>query len=152
MTEPRAERRRYPRVNVGGRTKGKVNAVHDVSLLDISLGGAPIEHVHVVQPGITFDLVLTLLEQKLKLRCRAVRSTLYGSEAQPHGQRKLIYRTGLEFLAPPAETRQVIRNYIRSIIDDASGSGEKERDLAGPLEQGRLQPEGTRNKRSRQQP
>jgi hypothetical protein len=149
MEEAQAERRRHPRVNVGGKTKGKVNAVHDVSLLDISLGGALIEHAQVVQPGIAFDLVLTLVGQKLKLRCRAVRSVVYRSESQAKGGQKLIYRTGLEFLQPTAATQQVIGDYIRSIIEDEQGGGAKQADVAGPLGQGRLQPEGTPSKRPR---
>jgi hypothetical protein len=149
MGEAQAERRRHPRVNVGGKTKGRVNAVDDVSLLDISLGGALIEHAQVVQPGIAFDLVLTLVGQKLKLRCRAVRSVVYRSEVQAKGGQKLIYRTGLEFLQPPAATQQVIGDFIRSIIEDEQGGGAKQPDVAGPLEQGRLQPEGTPGRRSR---
>ena len=148
MGEAQSERRRYPRVNIGGRTKGTVNAVHDVALLDISLGGALIEHTQVVQPGIAFDLVLTLLGQKLKLRCRAVRSVVSRPEGQAKGGQKLIYRTGLEFLQPAAETRQVISDYIRSIIDDEQKGGANQPDVAGPLEQGRLQPERTPGKRS----
>ena len=146
MAEERAERRRHPRVNVGGRTQGRVNAVHDVSLLDISLGGALIEHAQVVQPGIAFDLVLTLVGKKLKLRCRAVRSVVSRSEGQAKGGQKLIYRTGLQFLQPTAETRQVISDYIRSIIDDEQKGGANQPDVAGPLEQGRLQPERTPGK------
>jgi len=134
---------------VGGKTKGKVNAVHDVSLLDISLGGALIEHAHVVQPGITFDLVLTLLGHKLKLKCRAVRSMVSRSEAQPKGGQKLIYRTGLEFLGPSQERRQVISDYIRSIIEGEQKGGAEQADMAGPLEQGRLQPQRTPGKPSR---
>ncbi|MGH7404965.1 MAG: PilZ domain-containing protein [Candidatus Methylomirabilales bacterium] len=149
MGEAHSERRRFPRVNVGGRTKGTVNAVHDVSLLDISLGGALIEHAQVVQPGIAFDLVLTLVGQKLKLRCRAVRSVVSRSEAQAKGGQKLIYRTGLEFLQPAAETQQVIGDYIRSIIEDEQKGGANQPDAAGPLEQGRLQPQRTPGKPAR---
>ena len=148
MGEAQSERRRYPRVNVGGRTRGRVNAVHDVSLLDISLGGALIEHAQVVQPGIAFDLVLTLVGKKLRLRCRAVRSVVSRSEGQPKGGQKLIYRTGLEFLQPTAETQQVIGDYIRSIIEDEQKGAADQPDVAGPLEQGRLQPERTPGKRS----
>jgi hypothetical protein len=129
-----------------------VNAVHDVSLLDISLGGALIEHAQVVQPGIAFDLVLTLLGQKLKLRCRAVRSVVSRSEAQAKGMGKLIYRTGLEFLQPSAETQQIVSDYIRSIIEGEQKGGAGQPDPAGPLGQGRLQPERRPGKQSRRQP
>jgi hypothetical protein len=136
MAKAQSERRRHPRVNVGGGTTGTVNAVHDVALLDISLGGALIEHAQVVQPGIAFDLVLTLPGQKLKPRCRAVRSVVFRSEAQAKGEGKLIYQ-------------QVVSDYIRSIIEGEQKGGAEQPDAAGPLEQGRLQPERTPGKRSR---
>jgi hypothetical protein len=136
MTKRLPERRRHPRVTVGGRTSGKVNAVHDVSILDISLGGMLIEHAPVVQPGIICDLVTTLLGHEMRLRCRVARSAVHRVEVNPGGKRKLIYRTGLEFLEHTDETRQVIRHYIKSVIEEENGGSASEPD---PLERGDLE-------------
>ncbi len=133
------ERRRHLRVSVGGRTKGKVNAVHDVSIQDISLGGMLIEHVQVVQPGTICDLVCTLRAHKMRLRCQVIRATVHHSERDLKGKQKLIYRTGLEFLELSDETRQVIRDYITSIIEEEDGGGSIEQNALAPLEQGGLQ-------------
>jgi len=140
MKAERTNRRRHPRVKVGGKAHGKVNAIHNVSLLDISLGGALIEHAHVAQPGIVFDLFLTLLGRKMRLKCRVIRSTVHRSEAQAYGERKLFYRTGLEFVGASEETRQAIADFITSVIEGENGSGAGEPGRFEPLEQGRLRP------------
>lgn len=140
MTAERgADRRRHPRVNVGGRTKGKVNATHDVSLLDISLGGALIEHIHVVQPDSVSELGLTLQGHKMMLKCRVARSLVHRVEGQGVG-RKLIYRTGLEFLNPSDAVREAIGDYIRSIIEEESERETKGQDPLEPLDRGSLHP------------
>ena len=51
MEKKGAERRRHPRFVVGGKTKGRMTAIYDASLVDISLGGAMVEHAHIVRPG-----------------------------------------------------------------------------------------------------
>ncbi|MEE8290219.1 MAG: hypothetical protein V3R80_01950 [Candidatus Tectomicrobia bacterium] len=51
----------------------------------------------------------------------------------------MIYRTGLEFLELSDETRQVIRDYITSIIEEEDGGGAIEHDALAPLQQGGLQ-------------
>ncbi|MFQ5847983.1 MAG: PilZ domain-containing protein [Candidatus Methylomirabilales bacterium] len=149
MGDERPDRRQYPRVSVAGRTKGQVNAVYDVSLLDISLGGALIEHAQVVQPGIIFDLILTLQGCRIQLRCRVVRSTVHRPEVQADGGRKLIYRTGLEFLQPSTEMRQVITSYIQSIIEHENGGPPTAADPLEPLEHGSLHLEGPAGQRAR---
>jgi c-di-GMP-binding flagellar brake protein YcgR len=138
-TEPGPDRRRHPRANVGGRTKGKVNSTYDVSLLDISLGGALIEHVQVVQPNTVSQLGLTLQGHKMKLKCRVVRSLVHRSEGRGGG-RKLIYRTGLEFLDVSDEAREAIGDYIRSIIEEESERDTKGQDPLQPLDRARLHP------------
>lgn len=103
MDEERPERRRYPRVLLGSDTKGQVNAFYDVVLVDISLGGAMIEHAEVVRPGTILELLLTLAGRAMRVRCRVVRSEIHRSEVQPDGEQLLIFRSGLEFLEQPVE-------------------------------------------------
>jgi hypothetical protein len=54
------EKRQFSRVNVGCKTQGRVTAIYDASLVDISHGGVLIEHVQVVRPGTTSSLDLDL--------------------------------------------------------------------------------------------
>ncbi len=117
------ERRSHPRFVVGGRAKGRVTAIHNSFLVDISLGGVLIEHAQVVPPGTTSSLDLELAGARLSLRCRVARSVVHRIEPQPDGDQVLIYHTGLEFLDPSEEARQAIANYIQSIAEDGCGVG-----------------------------
>ena len=120
MEEGQRDRREHPRFTVAGKATGRVSAVHDASLVDVSFGGVLIEHSQVVRPGTTSSLDLDLEGKRLRLRCRVIRSVVNRIELQPDGEQALIYRTGLEFLHPSDETRQVISNFIRSIIVDGN--------------------------------
>jgi len=123
LGEGQRDRRQHPRFTVAGKATGRVTAVHDASLVDISFGGVLIEHSQVVRPGTTSSLDLDLEGRRLRLRCRVIRSVVNRIELQPDGEQALIYHTGLEFLDLSEETRQVIRDYIQSITEDGSGSG-----------------------------
>lgn len=105
MEEKRPERRRYSRVLLESGTKGQVNAVYDVVLVDISLGGAMIEHAEVVRPGTIVDLILTLAGRDMRARSRVVRSEIHRSDVLPDGEQVLIFRSGLEFLEQPVEVK-----------------------------------------------
>ncbi|MFQ5847232.1 MAG: PilZ domain-containing protein [Candidatus Methylomirabilales bacterium] len=113
-----ATRRQYARFAVEGRTKGRVIAVCDALILDISIGGSLIEHSHVVRPGTISSLDLDLLGKRVSVRCRVARSIVHRSEVQPDGERELIFHTGLEFLETSDETRGLIGEYIQSIVCD----------------------------------
>ena len=110
--------RRYARFSVEGRTKGQVAAFCDALILNISLGGALIEHTQVVRPGTLSTLDLDLLGHTLMLTCRVVRSVVHRQEIQPYGGRELIYHTGLEFLNVSDDTRQRIGDYIHSVLEE----------------------------------
>lgn len=123
MGEGQRDRRQHRRFTVAGKATGRVTAVHDASLVDISFGGVLIEHSQVVRPGTTSSLDLDLEGKKLRLMCRVIRSVVNRIELQPDGEQALIYHTGLEFLDLSEETRQVISDYIQSITEDGSGLG-----------------------------
>ncbi len=98
--QERLERRQYPRGIVGGRTKGWVNAIDEVSILDVSLGGALIEHTGFVRLESVSYVDLLLRGRKLRVQCRAVRSAVDRLELQPDGEEAVIYHTGVEFHGP----------------------------------------------------
>lgn len=114
------DRRQHARFVVGGRTKGRVTAIYDARILDISPGGSLIEHSQVVRPGTLSCLDLELLGKRMSLKCRVARSVVHRSEIQPDGDNELIYHTGLEFLDRSDETRRLIIDYIQSIIEDGN--------------------------------
>ncbi|MFQ5989673.1 MAG: PilZ domain-containing protein [Candidatus Methylomirabilales bacterium] len=111
-------RRKHARFAVKGGAKGRVAVVWDAVLLNISLGGALIEHTNVVRPGTPSSLELELQGQRIRLRCRVARSVAERIQVQPDGERELVYETGLQFVDASDETLQIIGDYI-----DALGKG-----------------------------
>ncbi len=93
-----------------------------------------IEHPQSVQPGMICDLDVTLLERKMRLRCRVARSLVQRAEKGPSGKQRLIYRTGLEFIDPSDEMRQTIADFIMSIIEAEDRDGTIEPTAHEPLE------------------
>jgi hypothetical protein len=103
VREERGKSRRYPRVVVGTKIKGQTHGIERGTVLNLSVGGALIEHAKTVRPGIVLHLVLNLRRRETRVRCRVVWSTAHRAEAQPDGQQELIYHTGVEFLDPSVE-------------------------------------------------
>jgi len=115
------EKRRYSRFPVGGRIKGRVRALYDASLMDLSLGGALMEHAQIVRPGTNSFVILFLQGRPLNLRCHIVWSHVDRPELQTDGEKALIFRTGVEFLDPPEEAQRLLSDYIDSLRDALRG-------------------------------
>ncbi len=112
MEQIKGEKRRYPRWIVGGRLAGRLDAVPNLSFVNISMGGILIEHTESIRPGDTSLLYLLILGRELTLNCRIVRSLVHRPEVQAGGERELIYRSGLEFVGPSEESLGLINEYI----------------------------------------
>ncbi len=115
MKRASVERRQHPRFLVWDETGARMAAVFEASVLNISHGGALLEHTHLARPGTRSPLVLNLHGKKMTRKCRTVRSAVHRVEVQPDGERTLIYHTGLEFLETSEEAQQIISNYIEAI-------------------------------------
>lgn len=103
-------RRHYPRWvvgEVGDLFVARITPIHEVTLINISQGGALVEHLNPVQPGTALFLRLLFPEKKMGLRCRVVRSVAHRSELGSNGERDVIYRSGLEFLGTLEPIRSV---------------------------------------------
>ncbi|MFQ5847723.1 MAG: PilZ domain-containing protein [Candidatus Methylomirabilales bacterium] len=123
MKKERPERRKYARCVVEEGASARIAAVFEASVLNLSVGGALLEHDQLIQPGTLSSLILTLNGRATTLKCRTVRSAVHRLEVQPDGERALIYRTALEFVESSDNAHQMIRDYIQSIIPpDASSS------------------------------
>lgn len=112
MEAVKVDRRRHLRWRVGEGLRGRIASKNEASILDISLGGALIEHSNLVRPGTLSFLTLLLRGQEVSLRCRVVRSAIYRFEVWPTGEQEHLYRTGVEFLALSEDSRQMLDKYI----------------------------------------
>jgi c-di-GMP-binding flagellar brake protein YcgR len=108
----RGDRRRHLRWRILGQSAGRIAPNHKASLLDISHGGALIEHTNLIRPGTISSLTLSASKQEINLRCRVVRSLVYRHAVWPTGEQDHVYRTGLEFLALSEDSQQLIDEYI----------------------------------------
>ena len=109
------ERRRHPRWEIEGHIAGQIAQVPHISLVNISMGGILIEHSKIVRPGSICILTLLLPGEKIGLKCRVVRSVVHRYELSSTGERDLVYRTGLKFLARSGTARRQVEEYIDSL-------------------------------------
>jgi hypothetical protein len=89
-----------------------VTASHDVSILDLSLGGVRVEHSVVLRPGSTCHIRLPLKTAKVLVICDVVWSRAVGiADGGPHGP-GLLYHSGLMFTTLSAEARLHLTAYL----------------------------------------
>lgn len=112
-----AERRRFTRKALRGQISGRIKLTHSVCPLDLSVGGAQIEHSEIVRPGSTMFLTLFFPHHQVTLKCAVARSKVCGTVTQENGERDLIYHTGLEFLSTSEDVRQIIGGYLNTSMD-----------------------------------
>lgn len=111
MEQAKQDNRRHFRWPVDG-PEGRIAPNHRVSLLDISQGGALIEHSHLFRAGTLLFMTVFLGNQDVGLKCRVVRSLVYRYEVRPTGEHDHFYRTGLEFLNVSDDSRHLMDEYI----------------------------------------
>ncbi len=109
------KQRRYIRWAVEEHAVGRITAIYEATLINISLGGALIEHTHLVRPGTISFLTLRIHGQEVNPRCRVVRSVIHRTEVQADGEHELVYQTGLEFLDTPEDLLRLIDEFIDSL-------------------------------------
>ena len=104
-------KRRFPRFAVLGKVEGKIVASYEATLVDLSLGGALVEHSSMVRPGSMSQLMLPFGKGEIRLNCRVVRSALNRRETRGPAS-VVIYQTGLEFLSPSPDTLAALEELI----------------------------------------
>ncbi|MGH7362802.1 MAG: PilZ domain-containing protein [Candidatus Methylomirabilales bacterium] len=111
MEEQYPIKRRFPRFTVVGKVDGKIVAAYEATLVNLSMGGALVEHSSMVRPGSMSHLLLPYGNGEIRLNCRVVRSALQRRESRG-GDSVLIYQTGLEFLNPSPDTLAALEELI----------------------------------------
>jgi hypothetical protein len=98
-------KRRAPRIQIRGPLQCRLYAVMDAQIVDLSVGGAQMEHLVPIRPGGSCELVLREEREELRLACRALRSVIVHGKGAT-AAREIRYRTGLEFIGitPPQQT------------------------------------------------
>ena len=98
------------RVEIPGELHGEVMVYQPMTITEISRGGAQIETAFPLQLGSLHDLRLTLGFMSVVVKGRAAHARVTGV-----GQEQVVYKTGIEFIEPPARVAEAIRALVTEL-------------------------------------
>lgn len=111
MSPVNGNKRRIERVRLDCPIGAKLNNVA-VSLVDVSVGGARIEHTTALQTGRQVHLEFTYLDRSISVGCSVLRCKL-----QKAGNGEIVYCSGLRYDDPKdasvVELRQMIADMVQ---------------------------------------
>ena len=121
MAEGGGQDRRWGlRIKIKASVHSQVFAMLEARLVDLSPGGALLEHVEPVRPGGACELVIEEDPEDIRLRCRIVRSTLT-QPAQAEASREIRYHTGVEFVDLKPAQNKILEALIQRLRGDDGG-------------------------------
>ncbi len=106
--------RRYARLTFSEPGAGAVSANYSVHILDLSLGGARLEHGIVLRPGTRCHFSFRLAASVLTVTCRVVWSKVVGRETGGPGGTGLTYHSGVQFDTLSRDAKAVLTAYLRT--------------------------------------
>jgi len=114
MTPEYTARRQHARLTFSEPVSGAVTSSHAVNLLDLSLGGARVEHTIILRPGSSCYIRVPLSEKVLTVNCRIVWSKAIGRTEGEAGETGLLYQSGVKFGTMAQDTRTLLAAYLDS--------------------------------------
>ncbi len=114
MTPEYTARRQHARLTFSEPVSGAVTSSHAVNLLDLSLGGARVEHTIILRPGSSCYIRVPLSEKVLTVNCRIVWSKAIGRTEGEAGETGLLYQSGVQFGTMAQDTRTLLAAYLDS--------------------------------------
>lgn len=112
MSPEYESRRKHARLTFSEPVTGAVTASHDVHILDLSLGGARVEHTVILRPGNSCYLRLPLEQRSLTVNCRIVWSKAVGRAAGEQGGTGLLFQSGVQFGSLSREAQATLEAYL----------------------------------------
>jgi hypothetical protein len=106
--------RRHARLTFKEPVADQITATHDVQILDISVGGARVEHSMILRPGATCHLRLPLAHNAITVICHVVWSRAVGRADGGRGSTGLLFHTGLEFAGMAPDARAILTAFLES--------------------------------------
>jgi hypothetical protein len=110
------ERRALPRTRLAERPAARMRGVREVRVLDLSLAGAQIEHLDLLQPGIACALDLPPPCGALSLLAQVVWCTVIGQRRTRGGGSHLVARSGLRFTTLTAEQHAILTDSLQHLV------------------------------------
>lgn len=119
MPEEFQKQRKAPRVQVYGRVLGHVSARIEAKLVDLSIGGARLEHTHTLHPGFIYFLTFSVGDRTLSVKSRVVWSSVSSTIKTERGENQILYRSGVEFM----NLGEVDQKYLADLITSLGPGG-----------------------------
>ncbi len=111
MSARPSRKRRYARLTLSEPMVDQVTASHDVAILDLSKGGARVEHTMMLRPGSACHLRLPIRTRSVMVVCNVVWSKAVGfADASQGGG--VLYQSGLEFARLTMETQAILTAFL----------------------------------------
>ncbi len=110
--------RQHPRIPVPGNVKCRFVPAWNVQLIDISLGGARLEHQGLLKPGGVSRLVISHTKIEVELPCKVVWSKVIGSK-DVGGTRELLCQSGVKFQGLNNEKEASLARLLESFASHA---------------------------------
>jgi len=114
MKSEHSPQRRYPRLTFREPVSGDVTASQHVHILDLSLGGARLEHSAILRPGSGCYLRLPLKYQPVTVIGRVIWSRVVGGASGDEGGVGLLYQSGLEFGALSQGAHALLAGFLET--------------------------------------
>ena len=105
-------RRKHSRLTFSEPVSGAVTSSQDVHLLDLSLGGARVEHTMILRPGSSCYLRLPLDERVLTVNCQVIWSRAVGRVAGEQTGTGLLFQSGIQFGSLSREVQAILDAYL----------------------------------------
>lgn len=109
------ERRRATRARLRSHSPAHLQLM-EVTLVDLSLSGALVEHTDPVRPGEIYRLAFGVDGQEVQVLARAVRAFASHRVTVAGGERKVVYRTGMEFVGVERGASELISAYVNRLL------------------------------------
>jgi len=124
--DPGKERRRGPRARAKEETPAQLQ-LKNVTLLDLSLSGALVEHSEPVSPGEIYRLSFLVEGKEVQVLARAIRAFARHRVVVAGGRRQIVYQTGMEFVGVEKGAAELISAYVDHLLKQGdSGSTSQE--------------------------
>jgi len=120
VIEKGADRRKSVRVRTDRHYPAQLQLM-DVILIDISLAGALVEHTDPVRPGEIYHLSFKINNREVQVLARAIRVFASHRVASADGERRVVYRTGMEFVGVEKEAADLISAYVDRVMRESEG-------------------------------
>jgi hypothetical protein len=105
-------RRKHARLTFSEPVTGAVTSSHEVHILDLSQGGARVEHTTILRPGSSCYLRLRLDERVLTVNCRVVWSRAVARAPGEQSGTGLVFQSGIQFGSLSREVQAILQAYL----------------------------------------